>query len=87
MTYKRWKATDIRVKDMAWINALCMAALALVSSRNRLERAVSAISFSPLVTEMVERPVQVARQTLAQALRNGYTLGQAVCGENMWEKL
>jgi hypothetical protein len=65
---KQWNATGIRVKDMARIDALCMAAPALVNSLDRLERAVSAISLSPLVTEMMERPVQVARQALAQAL-------------------
>ncbi|WP_145146134.1 hypothetical protein [Pseudomonas duriflava] len=57
---KRWNATGIRVKDMARIDALCRAAPALVNSLDRLECAVSAISLSPLVTEIVERPVQVA---------------------------
>ncbi|WP_407364428.1 hypothetical protein HKW97_23390 (plasmid) [Pseudomonas luteola] len=65
---KQWNATGIRVKDMARIDALCRAAPALVNSLDRLERAVSAISLSPLITEMVDRPVQVARQALAQAL-------------------
>ncbi|MFK4136189.1 hypothetical protein ACI2KR_28500 [Pseudomonas luteola] len=65
---KQWNATGIRVKDMARIDALCRAAPALVNSLDRLERAVSAISLSPLITEMVDHPVQVARQALAQAL-------------------
>ena len=65
---KQWSATGIRVKDMARIDALCRTAPALVNSLDRLERAVSAISLSPLITEMVDRPVQVAQQTLAQVL-------------------
>lgn len=65
---KGWVPTGIRIEDIALMDALCAASPNLVNSLDRLERAVFSISCSPLIQELMERPIEVARKAVAQAM-------------------